>query len=271
MEQNNSETVKIFWTGGWDSTFRVLQLVLLEKRKVQPYYIVDPARKSTDAEIKAMDKIKDQLFLKHPYTKELLLTTIVGDLSNIKANQEVTDAYLRILKQQPLGCQNDFLARYCLQEDMEHMEMSVEDSPVGLFHILIQSHSIKVNEGNYTNYEIDSKYTGTDVHTLFKYFRYPILFITKLDMQKIAIKEGFEDLMDLTWFCHNPQKYGTDYEGCGVCVPCIEVMSAGMENRMSLRSKIRYYFRIHLRIEKLSRIYPNLFAFFLLWKRKLLK
>lgn len=271
MEQNNSEAVKIFWTGGWDSTFRILQLILLEKRKVQPYYIVDPARKSTYAEIKAMDKIKDQLFLKHPYTKELLLTTIVGSLSDIKANQEVTDTYLRILKQQPLGFQNDFLARYCLQERLEYIEMSVEDSPVGLFHILIQSHSIEVNENGYTNYKIDSKYAGTDVYNLFKYFRYPILFITKLDMKGIAIKEEFEDLMDITWFCHDPQKHGTDYEGCGVCVPCIEVMSAGMENRMPLRSKIRYYFRVYPRIEKLSRRYPNFFAFSRRWKRKLLK
>ena len=35
---------KVLWTGGWDSTFRVLYLVLVEKCQVQTYYIIDPFR-----------------------------------------------------------------------------------------------------------------------------------------------------------------------------------------------------------------------------------
>ncbi len=65
---------------------------------MQPYYFIDHGRKSTDAEIKAMDHIKDLLFLKYSETKELLLPTIVGKLSDIQANQEITDAYQRILE-----------------------------------------------------------------------------------------------------------------------------------------------------------------------------
>ncbi len=261
MQKINNETVKIFWTGGWDSTFRVLQLLLLEKRKVQPYYIIDPDRKSTDAEIKAMDNIKDQLFQKYPGTKELLLPTIIGNVSDIQASQEITDAYQGILKRQKLGSQYDFITRYCVQEGIDNIEMSVEDSPTGHLPKLIQSRVVEVNENKYLNYELDTKYVGTDVYTLFKYFRYPILFITKLDMQEIVIKEGFGDLMKHTWFCHNPQKHGVNYEPCGVCHPCMDVMSAGMGRRMTLRSKTRYYFRVRSRVKKLSQRYPKFFAF----------
>ncbi len=271
MNQHNSETVKIFWTGGWDSTFRVLQLVLLEKRKVQPYYIIDPNRKSTNAEIKTMNTIKDQLFLNYPSTKELLLPTVVGNVANIRENQEITNAYQRILERQELGSQYEFLARYCLQEGIDHIEIAVEKGPAVLLFNVIQSFVIEVTKDNYINYEIDNKYAGTDIYSLLKYFRYPILFITKLDMQETVIKERFQDLMELTWFCHNPQKHGTNYEPCGVCNPCIEVMSSGMGRRMTLRSKIRYYFRCRARIKKLSRKYPNFFAFVRHWKKKLLK
>lgn len=34
----------IFMTGGWDSIFRLLQLLLIDKRAVQPVYILDPER-----------------------------------------------------------------------------------------------------------------------------------------------------------------------------------------------------------------------------------
>ena len=270
MQQSNNEVVRIFWTGGWDSTFRVLQVLLLEKRKVKPYYIIDPSRKSTDAEIKAMENIKDQLFLKHPHTKNLLLPTVIGNLSDIEASQEVTDAYQRILEQQELGSQYEFLANYCQQNGLDHLEISAEDGPAVILSKLLQHIVVQVNEGDYLNYELDVKHDGTDVYTLFKYFRYPILFITKLDMQEIVKKEGFEDLTELTWFCHNPQKQGMNYEPCGVCNPCIEVISAGMGRRIPLRSGIRYYFRIRSRVNKLSRKYPKFFAFVRQWK-KLLK
>lgn len=33
----------VLWTSGWDSTFRIIQLIK-EGREVQPYYIIDVNR-----------------------------------------------------------------------------------------------------------------------------------------------------------------------------------------------------------------------------------
>ncbi len=33
--------VPLLWTGGWDSTFRLLHLVIVEGHAVQPYYMID--------------------------------------------------------------------------------------------------------------------------------------------------------------------------------------------------------------------------------------
>ena len=46
----------LLWTGGWDSTFRLLSLLLREQREVQPYYILDSLhfRPAVPAEREAM-------------------------------------------------------------------------------------------------------------------------------------------------------------------------------------------------------------------------
>ena len=106
-----------------------------------------------------------------------------------------------------MGSQYDVHARYCAQEGLDNLEITAESGSAVILAKLLQSFVVKVNEENYPNYELDIKYEGTDVYALFKYFSYPILFITKLDMQEIVKKESFEDFMDITWFCHNPRKH----------------------------------------------------------------
>ena len=49
--------VMLLWTGGWDSTFRLLWLSWIEGRTVQPLYIAEEGRASTAAELSAMKKI----------------------------------------------------------------------------------------------------------------------------------------------------------------------------------------------------------------------
>ena len=41
-----TKPINLFWTGGWDSTYRLLYLLIVEKKYVQPYYIIDLTRKS---------------------------------------------------------------------------------------------------------------------------------------------------------------------------------------------------------------------------------
>lgn len=50
-------TVNILWTGGWDSTFRVVELSRMEGITIQPVYVIDPNRKSVPYELRAMDNI----------------------------------------------------------------------------------------------------------------------------------------------------------------------------------------------------------------------
>lgn len=58
----------LLWTGGWDSTFRLLSLLLGEQREVQPYYIIDSLRyrPAVPAEREAMRLIRQRLLRCHP-------------------------------------------------------------------------------------------------------------------------------------------------------------------------------------------------------------
>lgn len=52
----NYKKVNLLWTGGWDSTFRLLQLIE-ENVQIQLFYFIDEKRKSTNIEIERMKKI----------------------------------------------------------------------------------------------------------------------------------------------------------------------------------------------------------------------
>ena len=54
---NMKNVINLLWTGGWDSTFRFLQLILIEKRTVQPIYIMDLDRTSHVQEINVIKKV----------------------------------------------------------------------------------------------------------------------------------------------------------------------------------------------------------------------
>ncbi len=53
-----NEPVHVLWSGGWESTYRVLDLVFTEQAVVQPHYIVDINRPSSLHELRTMASIK---------------------------------------------------------------------------------------------------------------------------------------------------------------------------------------------------------------------
>ena len=50
---NENKVCKILWTGGWDSTYRIVEL-FREQIQIQPIYCCDPSRGSMQREIETM-------------------------------------------------------------------------------------------------------------------------------------------------------------------------------------------------------------------------
>jgi hypothetical protein len=226
----------------------------LQGSVVQPYYVIDSPRPSTRIEIRTQAKIKKHLFARYPHTKDLLLPTQFREVFDIQSNQGLTETFERLIKREHLGRQYEYLARFCEETGVDDMELSVhhDDRGEGIIALL---HPCVVNAGTeeWPLYEIGPQFTDTDEHRFFKYFRFALLDLTKKDMQTAAQKEGFDDILELTWFCHTPRGNAP----CGVCVPCMYAIEEGMGRRVPLRGRIRYMLRVRPRLKARYPVFYN--------------
>lgn len=265
-EHTPDKAIHLLWTGGWDSTFRLLQLLLIQKKTVQPYYVIDSARQSTEAEIRARRTIKDHLFEKHAYTRDLLLPTRFRELSDIKPNAELTQAYKGILNRCYIGSQYEWLAKFCHEADIDAMELSIHRDDMA--HLALEPFVVAPGPKKDSPCKVDQAFRDTDEYALFRFFRFPIFNDSKLDMKAIAHDEGFADIMGLTWFCHNPRP---DSRPCGVCNPCIYTIEEGMGGRLPLASRLRYHLRVRARIQRFFREHPALAEWLRQAKRRIIR
>ncbi|MBN1332816.1 MAG: hypothetical protein JW971_03545 [Synergistales bacterium] len=231
----SSAITSLFWTGGWDSTFRLVDLALVKAREVQPYYILDTRRNSYHNELDAMTGIRKTLKGISPEAAELIKPTRVYSVHEIPEYPEITQKYLRLKQKAHLGIQYEWLARFAEHQQFEECEMALEKGPelAGLDLLLdgnIEFDSCHEPDGAW---RIAEALLETDL-SLFRDFSFPILGITKSEMHQIAHEKGFSELMDLTWFCHNPWWN----RPCGICRPCSTVIKEGMHYRIPLKGRL---------------------------------
>ena len=237
----------LLWTGGWDSTFRLLQLLLLERRSVQPYYVIEGARRSTSAEQTAMRNICELLRTSHPEASARLQETIDVPVEQIAADAHTFSHYESALHFAFIGGQYEFLARMCAQRGITDMELAIhrDDKARDLLVELIDT----------SRRQLDSRFAGDARYELFKSFRFPLFDMTKQQMRSAARENGFEDFMALTWFCHQPRAG----QPCGVCNPCIYTIEEGLADRVPLAGRIRYRVRVLPRLRRLLTRHPGLY------------
>lgn len=233
----------ILWTGGWDSTYRVLDLVLNKKKTIQPYYVLDSGRPSTEMELKTMDKIKGLISEIDQSAKEKILDTISIKLESIPRNTHITNMFNAVLKNNFVGSQYDWLARYADSIGINNLELCIHQDDKA--HLAIQHEVEEVSlsgDGYFRMKDVPSR----PELNLFSYFHYPILEITKLDMEKVAQKNGYSHIMEETWFCHSPYKG----KPCGMCNPCKYTKEEGLGRRVPDPA-------LTLRVKKMARRIRN--------------
>jgi len=215
--------INIFWTGGWDSTFRICTLVADSNCKIQPFYIIDPERKSYPLEINTMYKIKHIINMKNG--SEIIRPVKFYHIDDIFPNEQITNWY-NILKQKlKLGSQYHLMPRFLEQNGITDMELSIEK---GRIYEYIKDYLDLKNDYNGNYHVLNDQYIDTELG-IFRNYRFPIITIQKNDTIKIARDKGFLDILNMTWFCFNPVKGD---KPCGLCNPCIELIKKGMGHRL---------------------------------------
>jgi len=213
MDETNKKVVDLLWTGGWDSTFRLLQLLFNEKRSVQAHYIMR-SEQCSGIEIDTMANIRRFLHRNHPESRTLLKPMVIEDVYSIKSNQKINATYEKVSKEKKVNKQYEILARYCEQKNISGVELSV---------IAIEKDII------------DSD--------LFEPFSFPLLNVTKKDMLLKAKEKGWMEIMEMTSFCRKPKKG----RPCGLCGPCTDVIESGLGFRLPLRSRAVGYLQLPFR------------------------
>jgi hypothetical protein len=215
--------------------------------------LVDTGRNSLDIEIKTMKKIKDQLFLEYPYTRELLNPIQYYNVNDISINGKITSTYNTILQKKHIGIQYERLARLCDQIGILNMHLSIE-KPLVLnekyWDFQLDKLLCKTTVNSQIVYKIDSQFKETEEFKLFKYFIFPIRNLSKIQMALIAKEKGWNNIINLTWFCHNPYR---KLKPCGRCKPCLMVINEGFGWRIPIERRVisLYYRKIYWPIKSI--------------------
>src|SRR5690554_4350795 len=145
--------VNVLWTGGFDSTFRILQLSKLNV-DIQPYYVYDK-RKSETYELDAIKAIKEDILV-HPGTKASLMPLLRVKSADIAPDHELTEAYFRLNKEYSIGIQYDWLGRF--SRYVPGIELVVEKGISSKFYKCLMERAWLVKiENDYTSYFIADK------------------------------------------------------------------------------------------------------------------
>jgi hypothetical protein len=238
------DKINLLWTGGWDSTFQLLQLLLIYRSSVTPYYLIDSGRKSLGIELKTMELIKEILFEEYPYTKKLLDPIHYADLEEIIPDSDITNAFQEILREKQIGLQYERIARLCKELGINDMQLSIEKSVIpdtNHWDHKIDQYLTKETINAQTVYKIDPKFKTINEFIIFRYFVFPLIYISKNDMLTISNEQGWRNIMNKTWFCHNPT---CNKQPCGKCKPCLLVIKDNFGWRIKpIRRLISIYYR----------------------------
>jgi hypothetical protein len=236
----NMITRHLFWSGGWDSTFRLLYVLLVRNEVVQPYYIVRAVRKSTHQEQAAQDAVRVGLAAKFPEAATRLLPTktLKNDAIpfNVGLNAQFEGLQRAILLKAPQYKEIAFFAAH-VAAGQPHPPFELGFTKDGTVFPRFYQELEMVEIDGEVQARLQIQLTHPDLELL-RAFSFPIFAYTKLELGEIARAQGFADLLHKSWFCHRPV-FGKI--PCGTCNPCWDARKLGLGYRLHWVSHARYF------------------------------
>ena len=231
----------LYWTGGFDSTFRLCEMLINEKKIVQPIYvafILDNnceteetcnklwVRRNRTQEKRAMLEIRKQLNARFPATRKRLLPTIYidKDIDDAEFNQAFESKFYanNLWPGKRKKHQYLFLSKYAYYHKIYidigvlgiHNKTALAEFLKLHLKPIDQSKQINGKHVKITNYGVN-----IPGHYL-EYLRFPIFGRTKEKLLLKARTSGYEDILKKTWSCWFPNP--ASGKPCGKCPMCRE-------------------------------------------------
>ncbi len=219
------EAKNVLWTGGWDSTFRIIQLYERDLT-LQPLYVIDKGRPSTKKEIETIQLLSQQIpgIFKDSKGEILPLKLIKRETIRNDWFIKLIFKLIRWTHKDKIGKQYYWLA--CLSKEYEGLEQSFHKEDRDQLINLKELTEIKDETGG-ENWVVNPKKMDFLRRQLFKNTRFPLMYSSKIEMKTFAEKHGFIEILDNTWFCHR-----SGDKPCGECAPCKQYIIDGFGYRL---------------------------------------
>jgi hypothetical protein len=219
----------VLWTGGWDSTFIVLDAALHDGREVRPHYVVDRRRPSTDRELETMARIRAGVAARSPEAAARIAPTRFVERTAIPADDRVDGWHRALSARTHVAEQYAWLSRHARAEGRP-LALGIIRRSGGLRDVIAPELEVVAGVHRLRAEVRDEAFE------LFRPFLFPTIELTKLDMRDLADARGFRPLLDLSWFCHQPRRNGAP---CGFCPPCHDARHQGMGWRLTPAARWR--------------------------------
>jgi hypothetical protein len=211
----NPRCVNLFWTGGYDSTFRLLQIIIIEKKCVNPIYLnfnsLDGSgfrRQNVRFELETMYMIINELY-RLGYGGQIMPLTIITE---VKLSSTVIRSCSMLFNK---GYLRRPVSQYAHMVQLSlDLNKIVEECAEKSEH----STSYKMLNGKLNDDKMLclDKAVGTPLYVI-RNIRFPIIDLTKKDMLKIAKKHNFAYILKWTKSCWWPYSDGTPCRKCLMC------------------------------------------------------
>lgn len=241
--------VKLLWTGGWDSTFRLIQLMVETDAVVSPIYLVDDDRLSAPVEIERMRELRARIGDLVTGASERILPTDFYGFRTTEIALHHREAWEELKKRGRVGVQYPLLASFAEQRNLEGIELGLENYTGDGFSIpqILKPYLevVQTELGTVSYLRDDTPWP----ESMFRPFTLPIIHLTKHDMRSKAAEWGAHHIMERTWFCFSPILG----RPCGECRPCKVARIDGFGRRVgyigpALKQSKRFISRVHRRV-----------------------
>ena len=217
--------VHILWTGGLDSTYRVVELSQTDC-VIHPHYIIITGRGTVENELRAISDITAILNSdKRTIAKLLPVETI--PMSEVEVYGDIQSAWELLHKNKKFNStQYPLLARYARQKQLK-MEMGIQFSGNGsVAEIVDESYLVDCPDSD--DVLMIDPLKGSQEwasYTMFKDFLFPksLYHKTKREEVEELKAQGYDKVLKKVWTCFNPV-FGMP---CGHCFPCKSAMKEG--------------------------------------------
>jgi hypothetical protein len=198
----------LLWTSGFDSTFRLLEILRKTGETIQPLYVIDLQRKSAMLEMRRMALLRSEI-IETIAEPERLRPTQIFLRDDFPIEDEIGSAYRELKAKTHIGSQYEWLAQVArdlgFSDGGLEMCMPRHEPPSGLQNAIFDD-----------PHGAEPGLKPGAAHTLFRSFAFPTLRRTKADMQALGAEMGVSHILEQTWFCHDP----VGDRPCGHCNPC---------------------------------------------------